>query len=314
MGSANLLKESTTKKPDDFILEAFQEIGQILADARKEQNLSITQVASKIHIRQRYLKDLEEGHLGDLPGRVYILGFIRTYARLLNLDGEELVRRVSKSPHIPDYEKSQISMPMRPEEEPSYYALAGSVILILCVSIGGYLFLRPSSTTVAPLAGIMGAEIKPLQESPLLAAPELGPDILKHELSPIELQPKVSNEYSSPIMPKIIYPDNMPTVVSPVESATKETNTQNGPKVIKKITIKALEPSWVEIRDDSKRVIFMKVLKAKEEYIVPEKPGITISTGNAGGIEIFVGETKLPILGARGEVKRDLHVETLQQN
>ena len=158
MGSANLLKESTTKKPDDLILEAFKEIGQILADARKEQNLTITQVASKIHIRQRYLIDLEEGHLADLPGRVYILGFIRTYARLLNLDGEELVRRVSKSPHIPDYEKSQISKPMRPEEEPSYYALAGSVMLILCVSVGGYLFLRPSSTTVTPLAGIMGVE------------------------------------------------------------------------------------------------------------------------------------------------------------
>jgi cytoskeleton protein RodZ len=312
MGSANLLKESTIRNLDDHILEAFQEIGQILADARKEQNLTITQVASKIHIRQRYLIDLEEGQLADLPGRVYILGFIRTYARLLNLDGEELIRRVSKSPHIPDYEKSQISIPMRPEEEPSYYALAGSILLILCVSIGGYLFLKPASTTVTPLAGIMGAETALPQQPPVLAVTEPVPDILKPELSPIELQPKVSKEYSSPVMPKIIYPENMPTVVSPVEPVAKEPNAQNSPKLIKKVTIKATEPSWVEVRDDSKRVIFMKVLKTKEEYTVPEKPGITISTGNAGGIEIFVGETKLPILGGRGEVKRDLRVETLQ--
>lgn len=309
MGSANLLKESTTKKPDDLILEAFQEIGQILADARKEQNLTITQVASKIHIRQRYLIDLEEGHLADLPGRVYILGFIRTYARLLNLDGEELVRRVSKSPHIPDYEKSQISKPMRPEEEPSYYALAGSVMLILFVSVGGYLFLRPSSTTITPLAGIMGVE-STAQQPPALATPVPIPDILKPELTPIELQPKISKEYTPAVMPKIIYPDNMATVVSPAEPIA--TNAPNSLKILKKIIIMAKEPSWVEVRDDSKRVIFMKVLKAKEEYTVPEKPGITISTGNAGGIEIFVGETKLPILGGRGEVKRDLRVDTLQ--
>ena len=68
----------------------------------------------------------------------------------------------------------------------------------------------------------MGAETALPQQPPVLAVTEPVPDILKPELSPIELQPKVSKEYSSPVMPKIIYPENMPTVVSPVEPVAKE--------------------------------------------------------------------------------------------
>ncbi|MFP3345109.1 helix-turn-helix domain-containing protein, partial [Halomonas sp. SIMBA_159] len=50
-------------------------------------------VATTLRIRLRYLEAIEDGRFDDLPGSVYAVGFIRTYAEFLNLDTEEMVRR-----------------------------------------------------------------------------------------------------------------------------------------------------------------------------------------------------------------------------
>jgi cytoskeleton protein RodZ len=105
----------------------------------------------------------------------------------------------------------------------------------------------------------------------------------------------------------------MPTVGIPAQAKDNAAKPQDTSPSSKQVTLKASEPSWVEVRDETKRIIFMKVMKGGEEYVVPDKPGVTISTGNAGGMTILVGNKPLPSLGARGEVKRGLRIEDLQQ-
>jgi cytoskeleton protein RodZ len=330
MGAANISRELPTTQPDDIVLASFKDIGQTLAQARREQNLTIKQVAAKIHIRQRYLLDLEEGHLEDLPGRVYILGFIRTYAKLLSLDGEELIRRINRLPNLPDYERSLVPTPMNPEEGPSSRILIISVAIICLISIAGYFFLKPSSApTPQPLelAAIQVPSealkeepkpVAPLNQDPLLEAnkleekPTQAAAPLKMEASPLKMEAApLKPEGALKTEPKIIYPKGMPTVVPPAQ-AFSEKKPQNPVLSEKRITIKASEPAWVEVRDEGGRVIFMKVMKTGEEYVVPDNPGVTISTGNSGGINIFVGDTQLPSLGARGVVKRAITVESLR--
>jgi cytoskeleton protein RodZ len=291
MVSINLSKEPAGQQPNEIVFETFRDIGQVLAEARREQNLTIQQVAEKIHIRQQYLVDLEEGQLSDLPGRVYILGFIRTYARLLNLDGEELIRRLKELPKLPNYQRSQVPMPMHAEEEPSSLALVISAIVVVTIAIGGYVFLKPAAKISPPLDEVIreGSKTELAQETPL--AP-----LAEEEKSESQPPKPLDGEFSL---------NNNPSPGSNDQTATL--------KVLeKKLLLKAKEPSWIEIRDEAGRVIFMKVLKVDEEYVVPEKPGITISTGNAGGLDIFLGDTKLPPLGGHGDIKRGIRLETIQ--
>lgn len=300
MGSGNLARESIRNQPDEVILEVFREVGQVLADARKEKNLTIWQVAAQIHIRQQYLADLEEGRLSDLPGRVYILGFIRTYARLLNLDGEELVRRVSVLPNLPDYARSQVPIPMHTEEGPNFPALMISVVLVVLSAAGGYFYLKPSENSTPQ-------EILFLD---VLQPQELGKDAAAEE--------KLDQFLQSPaVVPPLVVPkpqvlQEEAAIERSAEPENKEKDIKVATSVPKKIILKAREPSWVEIRDEAGRVFFMRVLQRGEEYVVPDKPGSVFNTGNAGGIDIFVGNQKLPPLGARGEVKRGIRLETLQ--
>ena len=68
--------------------------GAQLRAGREAAALSLTDVASATRIPERHLLALEEGRLTALPGRTYVIGFARSYARAVGLDEEAIVRLV----------------------------------------------------------------------------------------------------------------------------------------------------------------------------------------------------------------------------
>ena len=66
-------------------------IGQRLRAARELRRLTLDSVEEATHIRRTYLLAIEEGRAEDVPGEVFLKGFIRTYANHLGLDGAEIV-------------------------------------------------------------------------------------------------------------------------------------------------------------------------------------------------------------------------------
>jgi cytoskeleton protein RodZ len=64
------------------------EIGNSLREARKRQQLDLTEVEQATKIRSRYLQALEEESFDVLPAQTYVKGFLRTYADYLGLDGQ----------------------------------------------------------------------------------------------------------------------------------------------------------------------------------------------------------------------------------
>lgn len=76
-------------------------IGNALKEARRRAGLDIRTVEEQTKIRTRYLRALENEEWAVLPGHAYVKGFLRTYARLLELDGDALVdeyRRTVEGP------------------------------------------------------------------------------------------------------------------------------------------------------------------------------------------------------------------------
>ncbi len=77
--------------PDDG--RVYDGVGSELRAARKERDEELRDVAERLHIRYAYLHAIEEGDFDQLPGTVYALGFVRTYAEHLNMDADEVVSR-----------------------------------------------------------------------------------------------------------------------------------------------------------------------------------------------------------------------------
>jgi cytoskeleton protein RodZ len=60
--------------------------GATLASAREAHGLSINEVAEQMRISPRQVEAIEADRYGELPGTVFVRGFVRNYARLLKLD------------------------------------------------------------------------------------------------------------------------------------------------------------------------------------------------------------------------------------
>ena len=68
-------------------------IGELLQSEREKKGLSLNDVENATKIRARYIQALETERFEIIPGEVYRLGFLKNYARLLNLDPEAMIVR-----------------------------------------------------------------------------------------------------------------------------------------------------------------------------------------------------------------------------
>lgn len=70
-----------------------ERIGQMLREAREAKGLSLTDIQMETNIRLSYLQALEAGAGHDaFPGSPYHRGFLKTYARLVGLSPEEILK------------------------------------------------------------------------------------------------------------------------------------------------------------------------------------------------------------------------------
>ena len=71
--------------------QEYVDIGHYLQDSRESLHITIDHAAAALHIRAKYLRALESGDLGELPGKAYIRGYIRNYAEFLGLNSAEVL-------------------------------------------------------------------------------------------------------------------------------------------------------------------------------------------------------------------------------
>jgi cytoskeleton protein RodZ len=77
-----------------------------------------------------------------------------------------------------------------------------------------------------------------------------------------------------------------------------------------RIVIRATAASWIEVRDADDAILYSRVLQPGESYAVPDKPGLTLGTGNAGGLAITVDGKPAAALGASGAIRRGIPLES----
>jgi len=147
-------------------------IGQRLARAREAAGLSLADVASQTRIPIRHLQHIEAEDWDALPAPTYAVGFARSYASAIGLDGAELGREL----------RQQIGGAIRRAPAPEYYepadparvpprALAIAAVLIAIALVVGYALWRGSLGDGAASAPSSPAANLPVQQAPARAPP-----------------------------------------------------------------------------------------------------------------------------------------------
>lgn len=72
--------------------------GQRLAAARIEWGVSVSEVAAHLNLSDAAIEALEAGAHDKLPGLTFVKGYLRAYAKLLNLDPDDIIRQAGFAP------------------------------------------------------------------------------------------------------------------------------------------------------------------------------------------------------------------------
>ena len=93
-----------------FTAKAVEELpsfGEKLKKAREEAGLTKEKVSQLLSFPMRYLEWLEAGEIEKLPADVYSRGFLRKYAKILEIDSETLIFEYEKESRIAEHLKFQ---------------------------------------------------------------------------------------------------------------------------------------------------------------------------------------------------------------
>jgi TonB family protein len=71
----------------------FLAVGPYLEAVRAQQNLTLTAISERTHIKASYLEAIEQMAIERLPNRAYGVGFVRAYAEALGLDPGPVIER-----------------------------------------------------------------------------------------------------------------------------------------------------------------------------------------------------------------------------
>lgn len=71
-------------------------IGQTLKEAREKKGLTLDDLQQTTKIQKRYLIAIEAENFDALPGDFYVRAFIQQYAKVVDLDGDELLAQLEE--------------------------------------------------------------------------------------------------------------------------------------------------------------------------------------------------------------------------
>jgi cytoskeleton protein RodZ len=76
-----------------------------------------------------------------------------------------------------------------------------------------------------------------------------------------------------------------------------------------RIQIRATQDSWIQVRDGTGDLLMTRVLRPGDVYRVPDKAGLKMQTGNAGGLQVSVDGGQSTAMGTPGQVLRGVPLD-----
>ncbi len=129
-------------------------IGEYIKKNRIAKNLSFEKISKDTKIGIKYLKAIEEEDFDVFPGEVYAFGFLRNYARYLELNEEEILKAFErkytkeKEEELKEIEKGRQKVKNRYNKKYLYIVLG--VLILFSVKILDLTFQASSIELKAP--------------------------------------------------------------------------------------------------------------------------------------------------------------------
>lgn len=257
--------------------------GQMLKAAREEKHWSLRFTEDETKIRVRYIQALEDEQYEILPGATYVKGYLRTYAKQLGLDADEIIKLYSESE-----KKETITVLETPDRtsyrtRPAWFrpAALGAMAVLGIVLISGIAFWshhspnKPANTAYSP-AGL--PESKPQANT-----------------GSTQSSTSQSTTPKPPAGQSTVPPVTSDTPNTPTDVAAAEQSGLNAELVF-------TQPCWVIVQADGKTLYQETFNPGTTKEVKATSKIELVTVGNAGGVTVTLNGKSLPSLGGDWQV------------
>ena len=246
-------------------------VGQVLSIGRNSKNLSIKDISVELKISTSIIIDLENDNIKNNPDIIFIIGHLRSYLNFLELDTDTIIEKF----------KDQVSFNIKEDKknitpivENNLFKIekffAASLILIIFTSFY-FLFVDQNDNEINYA---------------------LIPDI-PESLEPIVEKADTFNNLSQ---------SNDINNSNSINSSSVIASTEIDADVTSVATLKMLNPTWLQLRDEENNIILSKLMDKDEEFSYELKLNYNITAGNAGNILVLIDGDVRGKIGKYGDI------------
>ncbi len=155
-------------QPEDSPASYCASPGQKLKKMREELGLSHGRVADALHITAHYVKALENDQYDKLPGKTFVKGYFRSYARLVEADVDDIIlcyQRFTESLEETKESDANVIRAKKAYDQNLRWMVWAAAIIVLVVGISWW-FARGSEADAAMAVSGTGV-IAEIKEMPL---------------------------------------------------------------------------------------------------------------------------------------------------
>jgi len=236
-------------------------VGTVLREARERLGLSLADVESRLKFASRQIEALEADNFTRLPEISFVRRFVRSYAKLLQLDPAPLLASLPVEPAQPSLQTASVAIDV---PFPNIYATRRNNIIWL-------------STGLVVVAITVVLFIWLNRGLPIMQQATMGT---------IEL-PTVMPIPASTVI--AVSPSDALTVSPKTSTATKiiQTESRSASKQSASIRLKFDADSWVKVTDNDGKILLSQLNSSGSEQNLKGKAPFSVVIGNISGVRLY---------------------------
>jgi cytoskeleton protein RodZ len=288
------LNEEKNMEEDSRFSRGEETIGEIIIEARENVNLSLD---DQTRITRKNLEYLETDNFDALPAKVYVRGFLKTYAQFLGLDVEHMLNKYevqSGQTHRSKGDTWEIQTDEIAREKYRFTRLASKYLIPAVIVV--FLVLL-----IIKFAGKQQLEVEPPSSVPEAENFIVQKDI--NEYAPSEVRGAEDKKSKNEMEDEEV----------DLEGGEKIIGEETGGMVTLIITAYNNDTTWFDLitlsgtegKVDTTFYDFL-LFPGQSESFEASRKIVLRKVGNAGGFMVELNGEVLPPLGDKGEVKTNI--------
>ena len=253
-------------------------VGSLIKSKRISKNLSIDQIAKELKIQKNILQKIENDELAENINAVFIIGHLKSYSEYLELNTSEIIANFKLQ--ISFKKNDLVESIKRPSVNTNMFSfikfVPTTLIMIIFTSFYFLFIYQDKNERDYALVPDLPENYIPIIEEANM-----------NEFNKLSNSKNVDNVFDKEILNY---------------SSVNASNNINEKISNDKITLKLLNPTWLQLRNENDKIVLSRLMTKDEEFTYDMSLKYNITAGNGGNIIVIINDKVRGKIGKYGEI------------